>query len=454
MTNSPSVDRDDSPSIMLGLEPRADREHDEIDRPPAMMISDLDLTASPSDEPMTHTVTTAADRQKSEQKRVVQSITIPSTGRKLDVIAEVDLLLHSLELAIPHPPDSEPKSDSESLEIDRAHYHHQFLQQLNTTREQLVSVCSEIQSWHQRDRVDLEEIDAQVSLLNQIKLRSEQLNQDSSHQIAKVQNMLATVKQVHTDIFTGLEKFGGVEQIQSMLSELQTTRDALVIAHDRLETGQDAFYESLQAIQAEVATQSSDATQKLREYQNSIQNLTQTISTDRLQIAGMSMDMSIKFTELHRLHSQTTNMHGQMMEKSQTFQTQITEIEREFTELAKSVRQDKDQFYELTVETIDKADAMRSQLANMTKEIIRDRDEIANLKAEIISIRQNLDREAEEQLDRIDLEFYELISNCNDLNQRNERKDRNKKLLMWLWGLSFAVGIIIVLLIRVLMSLQ
>ncbi len=459
MTNSSSVDRDDPPSKLLKkLESISQQEIDESDRSPAMTNGNGDLTPTTADEGIVAKLNSPLERQKMKKNPIVQSITIPSTGKTLDVTAELDLILKSLDLATPHPPDPKQTTHSESnfnsenpIDTEQAIQDRQLFEELNTTRAQLATVATELQSWQQATRSDIEEIDASVRQLKQVKFRTQQLNRDSTNQIAQIQKMLADVERVRTEIFTGLEQFGGYTQIQSLLTALETARQEAVVARDRLNTGQDDFYESLTAIQEQVSIQSNDAIAKLHEYQESIYSLTQTVSTDRLQIAGMSMDMSVKFTELHRVHSQISSMHAQMVEKSAAFQSQIVEIEHGFSELSTSVRQEKDQFYELTVETIDKADAMHSELVNIVREISNDREEIDNLKTEIASLKQTLDRNAEQELDYFDIQFYELMSNCNELtNARQEKIVNNKKLYLWLWTLSFAVGIIVVLLVRIL----
>jgi chromosome segregation ATPase len=401
--------------------------------------------------------------------------TIPSVSQPLgtrisaplDITSELDSLSISFQFATPQPPNLAPPNEASSISdilatistTESIASTQQLLVELHTTRAQLTNAQTELQFLHQQNQAQVDRIDANILEVKQLKFRTQQLARYSKNQIEKVQEMLGTIQQIRTEIVTSLDKFGGYDEIHSMLAQLETTRHASISAHDALEetlrervTGEESFYESLQAIQAQVAAQSHDSEHKLHQYQESIHSLSQTISIDRLRIAGMSVDLSTKLTNLHGLNAQITTMHAQVVGKSQTLQSRIAEIDRGFGELSQSVQQEKEQFYELTVEAIEKADAIRSQLADLVKQISGDRHSIqSQLKTEIESMRHTIRQETEQKLNNLDLRYHELISTWNDLHDR--QKDRVltvRKLSTWLWVLSFAIGVIFILLIRIL----
>jgi chromosome segregation ATPase len=452
LTNSSSVDRDDSQSEILKMESiphPQDREFALAQQTDEQIDADRRSPATPKKQGNTPLIT--------------QSITIPSTGVKLDVTAELDSLLTALQLAMPHPPipkinpqlvepDVLPPTDRGSIsaslaeiaEIETISYK-QLLQELNRTHEQIDTVDNQLQVLDDRNRFQCEAIEANVFQIDRIKGRIEQLEEYTKHRVGKIQELLGAVDGIRAQIVVGLEKFGGYEEIRLMLTELETTRHALVLAHDRLRTGQDAFYESLQTIQSQVSAQSDNAVLKLAKYQESIEDISQNITLDRRQVTEMSLEMSLKFTELQALNSQITDMHSRVTDKSQILQSRIAE----------SVQREKEQFYELTVETIDRTDAIRSQFMTISKDLHSSREDIGTIKSELELVRQSIDTKVDGQLDYFDLQFYELMSNWNELTaERKVRDAKIKQLAKWLWILSVAVGAIFILLIIALLHMK
>ena len=380
-----------------------------------------------------------------------------------DVHTELDLLLTSLQLATPQPPTPVSTSDSSSIadildQISTAvpvTHIQESIQALNSSRQQLTLAQTKLDILAQRNQTQVDRVDANVLEVKQIKFRIQQLAQHSKSQIESAEQMLVAIAEMRTEIVTSLDKFGSYEDIHGMLAQLEATRYALVIADDRVTTGQEAFYDSLQAIQSQVIARSNESEARLRDYQDSIQGISQTISTDRLRIAGMSVDMSTKVNELHDLSTQITTIHGQIVEKSQTLQSKVTQIDRNFGLLSQSVQAEKEQFYALTVETIEKADLIRSQLTEIFKQISDDRALFATFETEIESVRTESKAQAERQLTNLELRDFELNSLSNNFKiDRKHQLITTKKLTNWLWILSGGMGIILVLLIRLSLTIR
>jgi hypothetical protein len=388
---------------------------------------------------------------------------IDSDIEQLDVNTELDLLLTSLQLATPQPPTPASTSDPSSIShiLDQIStavpvtHIQESIQALNASRQQLAVAQTQLEVLAQRNQIQVDRVDANVLEVKQIKFRIQQLAQHSKNQIKNAEQILASLAEIRTEIVTSLDKFGGYDDIHGMLAQLEATRYALVIAHDRVTTGQEAFYDSLKVIQSQVATRSNESEAKLRDYQNFIQSISQTISTDRLRIAGMSVDMSTKFNELHGLSAQIAVMHGQIVEKSQTLQSKVTQIEQNFGLLSQSVQAEKEQFYELTVETIEKADLIRSQLAEIVQQISDDRVLFSTLTTEIESIRTETRAQSAQQLTNFELRDFELNSLFNNVKiDRKHQLITTKMLTNWLWILSGGMGIILVLLIRLSLAVK
>jgi hypothetical protein len=386
----------------------------------------------------------------------------PTSG-EMDLEAELDALLISLQLVTPHPPNLAPAIEDKSIEgiltsistTAPVTHTQQLLKELNTTRSQLNAACTQLAVLHQRNQVQVDRVDANVRQAEQIKFSTQQSAQHSSDRVEKVQKMLGSLEQIRTEIVTNLDKFGSYEEIRSMLAQLETTRYALVVAHERVTLGQQAFYDSLHAIQQQVAATSHDSEDKFRQYHQSIESLSQTIATDRLKIAGMSVELSTKLHNLHALDAQITKIHTRVVETSQAFKLRLTEVERGFVRLSQSVSQEQEQFYELTVQTIEKSESVRSQFADIVKQIEDDRHTISLLQAQIESVKHTTQQQLELQFNDFNLRQDDLILLCNNLQSLH--KDRlaiATKFSKWLWILSFAVGTIFILLVRIISCLK
>jgi hypothetical protein len=391
------------------------------------------------------------------------SLTPVSSQDRSMVTAELDSMLTSLQLTTPHPPQANSKPESSSIVTIRSPNStsepvvsaHEWLQQIDEARQQLDIARTQLQTIEQRNQTQVERVDANTLEVKQIKFRIQQLAQYSKNQVEKAAEILAEIATIRTEIITGLDKFGGAGELQQMLSQLEPTRHALILAHDRVVTGQETFYESLQEIQARVTALSQESEAKLRQDRELIQSLSQTISTDRLQIAGMSVEMSTKLNELHGLSTQITTIHAQIIEKSQTFQSKIESIERGFAEISQSMQAEKQQFYALTAESIERTDLMRPQLTEISKKLEDDRAKIAKIESAISSIRTNAKQAEEQQLTNFELRDREMILLANNFQiDRNKQLVAIKRMSTWLWVLSGAVGVLFILVLRISIALK
>lgn len=382
---------------------------------------------------------------------------------RVEVNAELDSILTSLQLTTPHPPlqnsnpasgsivtSQSPSFGSELVTSDR-----QFLQQLDEARQQLDTAQTQLQTIEQHNQTQVERVDANILEVKQIKFQVQQLAQHSKVQVEKAAQILTDIDRIRTEIVTSLDKFGGDGEIPQMLAQLEPTRHALILAHDRVVTGQETFYESLQEIQARVIALSQESEAKLRQERDLMQSLSQTISTDRLQIAAMSVEMSTKLNELHGLSTQITTIHAQIVEKSQVFQSKIETIERGFAEISQSMQAEKQQFYALTAESIERTDLIRSQLTEIFLKIDDDRAKIAKIESAIASIRTNAKQAEEQQLTNFELRDREMILLANNFQiDRNKQLTAIKKMSTWLWVLSGVVVVLFVLILRISLSLR
>jgi hypothetical protein len=268
-----------------------------------------------------------------------------------------------------------------------------------------------------------------------------------------------------TNIQSRISTVAPVTHTQQLLQELNDARQQLTTAQTLLQLLNrrnqaqidrvDAHTQAVKQIKfhtQQLALYSKSQAQIVRESIDSFDRIRTQIATDRLQ----AVELSAKLDRIDGLEDRLTTMHDRVVEKSQTLQSKIFQIERGFGELSQSIQSEKEQFYALTVETIEKADLLRSQLTLIANQIEDDRATISQLRTDVASIHQSTPSQIDRQLDSaLDLRDRELLAICDDLQARHyQGVAAVKKLSTWLWILSVAVGTSSILLMCIAVSFK
>lgn len=383
---------------------------------------------------------------------------LPAGSSTPDVSTELDLLLVSLQLATPQAPQRSAADTNNCITnirsqistVEPVTHTQQLIQELIDTRQQLASAQVQLQLLHRRNQAQVDRVDTNTLEVKQIKFHTQQLAQYSRGQVETVRDLLDKFDRIRMEIVASLDKFGGYEQLRELLVRLETNSQKLVprdpaidLLRESIAADRAAFEVSLQKLQREVVSCDRDTAAKLRQYQESIERLAQTIATDRVQ----TVEINTKFSEIDSLGDRLTTMHDRVVEKSQTLQSQISQIERSFVELSQSIQSEKEQFYALTVETIEKADLLRSHLMQIANQSDDNQANISQLQTDIASIHEFIPAQIDRQLDSaLNVRDRELLAIYHDLQARQHKGFATiKKLSTWLWILSIAVGTISIL---------
>jgi hypothetical protein len=367
-----------------------------------------------------------------------------------DVNAELDLLLGALQLATPQPPPPGSTSivdiRSRLSTVAPVTHTHQLIQELNDARQQLTAAQTILELLNRRNQAQVDRVDANTQEVKQVKLHTQQLALYSKSQVEIGRELLDACDRIRMEIVATLDRVGGYERLRGLGVQLETARQHLLTASDtlteilgeRIAAERAAFDASFRSLQREVAAHHDDSAAKLRQYQLSVERLVQTIATDRLQ----TVEIDTKLREISDLGDRLTTMHERVVEKSPPLQFKISQIEQSFVELSQSIQSEKEQFYALTVETIEKADLLRSQLTQIANQIEDNRATISQLQADITAIHQSTPAQIDRQLDStLNVRDRELLAIYHDLQDRHYKGVTTiKKISNWLWILSIVVG--------------
>jgi DNA repair exonuclease SbcCD ATPase subunit len=343
----------------------------------------------------------------------------------VDIDRELKLLLEGLSPATSvHCP--EPIMESQQL-----------VQSIEVAKTELIDV-------QRSNQLQIQSIEQRVDQAEQLQKRTEQLAKYSKLQVRQMQEMLQSFDGIRKTIVQSLDDFGHYEHLEPMLQKILAADLSLRQANEKLQAHQSDLYESLQAIQKQVEKRSNTAEQNLLQGQAEFEQLLNTIRADRERTIALQNLVTQNSQEAQQLHISLLGLQKGLSENSE-------QLQQNFVELAESVQHEKQQFYQLTADTINKTDAMRSQFAEMAKQVSKDWEAIQSLQFKFEDLRENFDSEGKQQVGQLHQRYEELVSTWSDVKKKQMTIEKfQQRQQTWIKLLSGGLGITILLLIGIL----
>jgi chromosome segregation ATPase len=283
--------------------------------------------------------------------------------------------------------------------------------------QSLAAVQGDLTAMQQSQQEKLELIERTTGQADKLQQRTEKLAKYSKLQAQQMQEMLQSFEVIRQEIVTALDKFGHYNQLEPMLQKILAADLSLRQANEKLQLHQSGLYASLQGVQQQVEARSSVAEQNLQQSHTEFTKLLETIRSDRERTIALQAMVSQHFQEAQQLHSSLQGLQESLNGKS-------SQLATDFTELTESVQHEKQQFYQLTAEMINKTDAMRSQFAEITNQVDKDWKSIQSLQFKVDDLVNTLDNESKQQNFQLNQRYDELVGSWSDLKQRQARIDR------------------------------
>lgn len=303
-------------------------------------------------------------------------------------------------------------------------------------RQKIMATEALLTKAYEKNEVNAEKIQQSVDQAQQLQGQTEKLARYTKKQAQQVQEMLKSFEQIRQDIITALDRCGDWQQLTPMVQQMGRSELALTRANEQLQTYQANLYESLQQIQQQIENRSAAADSLLQQHQSELTNLLSAVQVDREQLAAMQTHVSEQL-------QLSTELRHSLVEQSAVFQHNIIDINRNFADLAESVQHEKQQFYQLTAETIDKADAIRSKFAEIGKQVNKDWEAIQSLKFEMEDLRKAFNTEAKQQFQKLNQHYDEMVASWGDIKKKQNHLDRRQHLhQMWLVGITSGMVIL------------
>jgi hypothetical protein len=319
---------------------------------------------------------------------------------------------------------------------------HQHLQVESQQLVQSIAVVkSELTAIQHSNQAQFQAIEHSIHQSKQLQQRTEQLAKYSKLQVRQMQEMLHSFEGIRQGIVAALDKFGNYQQLEPMLQKILAVDLSLRQADENLQIHQAGLYESLQSIQKQVENRSSTAEQNLLQGQAEFEQLLETTRADRERTITLQTLVTQNLQEAQQLH---TSLAG--MQKG--FSANSEHLRQNFAALADSVQHEKQQFYQITADTINKNDAMRSQFAEMAKQVTKDWEAIQSLQFRLEDLRGYFDTDGKQQISQIHQHYNELVSSWNDLKKKQTSLEKFQQGQQnWLRILSGALVVTVLLLI-------
>jgi DNA repair exonuclease SbcCD ATPase subunit len=279
-----------------------------------------------------------------------------------------------------------------------------LMQSIATAKNELTNIQHLSQS-------QVEVIERGINQSQQLQQRTEQLARYSKLQVRKMQEILKYFEGVHQNIIQSLDNFGHYEQLEPMLQKIVAADVSLRKANEQLQAHQSGLYKSLQTIQQQVEKRSNTAEQNLLQSQAEFEQLLDTIRADRERTIALQTLVTGNSQEAQQLYSSLLSLQKELSEGS-------VQLQQNFADLAESVQHEKQQFYQLTADTINKTDAMRSQFAEMAKQVSKDWEAIQALQFKLEDLQENVDGESKQQVSQLHQRYEELVSTWSDVKKK------------------------------------
>jgi chromosome segregation ATPase len=307
--------------------------------------------------------------------------------------------------------------------------------------QSLAAMQNELVATQQSQVEKLQAIEHSSGQAHKLQQRTEQLAKYSKLQVRQMQEMIQSFETIRQEIVTSLDRFGHYEQLEPMLQKILAADLSLRQANEKLQAHQSDLYESLQGVQKQVESRSNVAEQNLQQSHTEFTKLLETIRSDRERTVALQTMISQHFQEAQQLQ---VNLRG--LEEGLTLKS--TQLATDFTELTESIQHEKQQFYQLTAEMINKTDAMRSQFAEIANQVDKDWKAIQSLQFKVDDLHNTLDNEAKQQSFQLNQRYDELVSSWGDLKQKQAKIDRQQQSQqVWLKVLGIALFITLFVLI-------
>ncbi len=179
---------------------------------------------------------------------------------------------------------------------------------------------------HQENQDIAAAIAADVVQVQELRHRSEKLAKFNKKQVQQVQEVLTSFEQVRQEISTSLKQFGGQEQLQSLLQQINQSDESLRQAHHQLISHQTDLHASLQEMQQQVDERSVNAANFIQQHKSDLHSLLSEIQVERQQSKSLQSSVSEQLklaTELHSQVSEKTNLResGKTVGKESSKQT-------------------------------------------------------------------------------------------------------------------------------------
>lgn len=224
--------------------------------------------------------------------------------------------------------------------------------------------------------------------------------------------------------------------------------DSLRLAINKLVEKNDSQIEQLTQLNGEIDSKV-----------NTIQNLGDRVLSSIKEIGGketletLQKEQKNVLKALNQAQLTAKEVQIQVEQRCEKFENQLQYSAKELNQLAAQVENNKNQIFELfnqveqrtnlILELPPALEQMRSEISDLTQQITSDRANINNIQVELEDLRNRADASVKAGFEQLQNQIFNAQAELRQQLINLEKKQQH--LQKWLWGITFAIGLVIAL---------
>jgi chromosome segregation ATPase len=286
------------------------------------------------------------------------------------------------------------------------------------------------------------EVAQNLEEIKQLKNRTKQLAVQSKDQIKTIQDIVGSFDTLRQEVLRGLQEFKNIEELKQVVSQIDVARQSLDEAKAKIDGEGTGLYQSIVGLKNEAQERHDRTQEKLDLSMIELESVMAEFAVEKQKLNDSASSVKEAVGAGEKLADRLKTVQQEVNERADLMKADIARVSKEYEELTNNFGKDKEQFYQLTADAINKADAIRSQFAEINKKMTGDRDMLQLLKADVEDIKQSFERDTLQQVEQLSQHYKEAMESWGDI-KFNQRQIQSTQAGIKNWAIGLTVGTVL-----------
>jgi chromosome segregation ATPase len=286
------------------------------------------------------------------------------------------------------------------------------------------------------------EVAQNLEEIKQLKNRTKQLAIQSKDQIKTIQDIVVSFDTLRQEVLRGLQEFKNIDELKQVVSQIDAARQSLDEAKAKIDGEGTGLYQSIVGLKNEAQEHHDRTQEKLELSMAELESVMAEFAVEKQKLNDSASSVKEAVSAGEKLADRLKAVQQEVNERADQMKADIARVNKEYEELTNNFGKDKEQFYQLTADAINKADAIRSQFAEINKKMTGDRDTLQLLKADVEDIKQSFERDTLQQVEQLSQHYKEAMESWGDV-KFNQRQIQNAQAGMKNWAIGLTIGTVL-----------